>query len=41
MGSSLAHLETYDFQAKDFYLKNGYSVFASLQANPDAPIRYY
>ena len=31
----LSHLETMDFQAKDFYVKQGYSVFATLEGPPD------
>lgn len=30
----LCHLETLDFQAKDFYLKQGYSVFGTLEGPP-------
>jgi GNAT superfamily N-acetyltransferase len=30
----LVHLETLDFQAKDFYLKQGYSVFGTLEGPP-------
>ncbi|EKE01771.1 MAG: acetyltransferase, GNAT family [uncultured bacterium] len=26
-GGYLAHLDTFDFQAKDFYLKYGYEIF--------------
>lgn len=31
MGCSLAHLDTFDFQAKSFYLKHGYEIFGELQ----------
>ena len=27
MGATLSHLDTFDWQAKDFYLKHGYEVF--------------
>ncbi len=27
IGATLAHLDTFDFQAKDFYIKHGYEVF--------------
>ena len=29
-GVKLAHLDTFDFQAKDFYIKHGYEVFGIL-----------
>jgi GNAT superfamily N-acetyltransferase len=31
MGATLAHLDTLDFQAKDFYIKQGYEVFGVLE----------
>ncbi|MDL2294424.1 GNAT family N-acetyltransferase [Ruminococcaceae bacterium OttesenSCG-928-D13] len=31
----LAHLETMDFQAKDFYTKQGYSIFGTLEGPPN------
>ncbi|MFC7442525.1 GNAT family N-acetyltransferase [Laceyella putida] len=37
----LAHLETFDFQAKDFYIKNGYEVFGVLEDCPIGHERYY
>jgi len=33
-GCSLAYLSTYDFQAKDFYFKNGYKIFGVLEDCP-------
>lgn len=38
---TLIHLETMDFQAKDFYIKNGYEVFGELENVPDGHKRYY
>ena len=40
-GCHLVHLDTYDFQAKGFYEKNGYSVFGTLEDCPKGHIRYY
>jgi GNAT superfamily N-acetyltransferase len=37
----LAHLDTFDFQAKDFYLKHGYSIFGVLENAPKGHSRYY
>lgn len=37
----LAHLDTFDFQAKDFYLKLGYSIFGVLENAPKGHSRYY
>lgn len=34
MGSYLAILDTFDFQAKDFYLKYGYEIYAELDNYP-------
>lgn len=36
----LAHLDTFDFQAKDFYLKHGYSIFGVLENAPKGHNRY-
>lgn len=33
-GIKLIHLNTFDFQAKDFYLKNGYQLYATLDYYP-------
>jgi GNAT superfamily N-acetyltransferase len=41
MGATLAHLDTLDFQAKDFYLKRGYEVFGVLDDCPPGHKRYY
>jgi GNAT superfamily N-acetyltransferase len=37
----LIHLDTFDFQAKDFYLKYGYEVFGVLDDCPKGHKRYY
>ncbi len=37
----IAHLDTFDFQAKDFYLKQGYSIFGVLENTPKGHCRYY
>lgn len=37
----LIHLNTFDFQAKDFYLKHGYEVFGVLDDCPQGHKRYY
>lgn len=33
-GCHLIHLDTFDFQAKDFYLKNGYEIFGTIEDCP-------
>ena len=40
-GSHLIHLDTFDFQAKDFYLAQGYSVFGELEDCPKGHTRYF
>jgi len=37
----IAHLNTFDFQAKDFYLKHGFSIFGTLDNVPEGHRRYY
>ncbi len=37
----LIHLDTFDFQAKDFYLKQGYEIFGILDDCPRGHKRYY
>ena len=37
----IAHLDTFDFQAKDFYLKQGYTIFGRLENAPKGHCRYY
>ena len=41
MGASPSHLDTFDWQAKDFYLKHGYEVFDILENCPAEHKRYY
>ena len=41
MGASLSHLDTFDWQAKYFYLKAGYEVFGTLDACPPGHKRFY
>lgn len=40
-GCNLIHLDTFDFQAKEFYLKHGYEVFGVLEDCPVDHKRYY
>lgn len=40
-GCRLIHLDTFDFQAKDFYLKHGYEIFGVLEDCPPEHKRYY
>lgn len=40
-GFHLIHLDTFDFQAKDFYLAHGYSVFGELEDCPKGHTRYF
>ncbi|WP_412755135.1 GNAT family N-acetyltransferase [Legionella pneumophila] len=41
LGVTLIHLDTFDFQAKDFYLKHGYEEFGVLNDCPKGHKRYY
>ena len=41
MNINLVHLDTFDFQAKDFYLKHGYEIFGILEDCPKGHKRYY
>ncbi|WP_232002631.1 GNAT family N-acetyltransferase [Legionella sainthelensi] len=41
LGISLIYLDTFDFQAKDFYLKQGYEEFGVLEDCPKSHKRYY
>lgn len=40
-GCALAHLDTFDFQAMDFYRKRGYEVFGVLPNCPPGHERFY
>lgn len=40
-GVRLIHLDTFDFQAKEFYEKQGYEVFGVLEHCTDDHVRYY
>lgn len=40
-GCRLIHLDTFDFQAKDFYLKLGYEIFGVLDECPENHKRYF
>ncbi len=41
IGVKLVHTDTYEFQAKDFYLRHGYEVFGVLDNCPQGYKRYY
>lgn len=38
---TLIHLDTFDFQARDFYLRGGYELFGVLEDCPPGHCRYY
>lgn len=40
-GCHLIHLDTFDFQAKDFYLKHGFQIFGTLDECPQGHKRYF
>lgn len=40
-GCYLVHLDTFDFQAKDFYLKHGYKIFGTLDNCPPGHQKYF
>lgn len=40
-GCSLIHLDTFDFQGKDFYIKHGYEIFGVLDDCPKGHKRYF
>lgn len=40
-GCHLSHLDTFDFQAKAFYLKNDYEIFGELKNCPPGHSRFY
>lgn len=37
----LIHLDTFDFQAKEFYVKNGYEIFGQLDECPQGHTRFF
>jgi GNAT superfamily N-acetyltransferase len=39
--ATLVHLDTFDFQAKDFYLKHGYEIFGILENCPTGHKKFY
>ena len=39
--TKLIHLDTFDFQAKEFYKKQGYVVFGKLDDCPENHCRYF
>lgn len=41
IGCTLTHLDTFDFQAKDFYLRHGYEVFGTLDDCPPGHKKYF
>lgn len=41
MGATLAHTDTFDFQALDFYLKHGYEAFGVLEDCPKDHKRFF
>lgn len=40
-GCYLVHLDTFDFQAKEFYEKYGYTLFGTIEDCPKGHCRYY
>lgn len=40
-GVHIAHLDTFDWQGKNFYLQNGYEIFGVLDDCPKGHQRYY
>lgn len=41
LGCTLSHLDTFDFQARAFYERNGYELFGTLDDCPPGRKRYY
>lgn len=41
LGCKNAHVDTYSFEAKPFYEKNGYTVFASLENYPEGHSKHF
>jgi GNAT superfamily N-acetyltransferase len=40
-GAEIAHLDTFEFQARDFYIKQGYEIYGVLENCPRGHNRYY
>lgn len=40
-GGYIAHLDTFSFQAKDFYIKKGYEVCGVIEDNPKGHTHYF
>lgn len=40
-GCKLIHLDTWNFQAPEFYKKHGYEIFGILEGFPEGTKRYY
>jgi len=40
-GCDHIHLDTFDFQARDFYEKNGFQIFGTIEDYPIEHKRYY
>jgi len=41
MGAALSNLTSFDFQARDFYIKQGYEIFGALEDNPKGHTLYF
>lgn len=41
LGCKYAHLDTYSFEARPFYEKNGYTLFATLENYPEGHNKYF
>jgi GNAT superfamily N-acetyltransferase len=41
LGCKHAHLDTYSFEARPFYEKNGYTLFATLENYPEGYSKYF
>ena len=41
LGCKYAHLDTYSFEAKPFYEKNGYTLFATLENYPEGHSKHF
>jgi len=41
LGCKYAHLDTYSFEAKPFYERNGYTVFATLENYPEGHSKHF